>query len=108
MSKLRDLGDQTYRQTDIPGLPIWLIFPQQADKKTGHNGDVLHAENDEVHLFFGVFKFTTKYNANSGLPIYNYVNGIYKFKAYNTDIDQDVRKADNLTLAQRSLLKWHI
>ena len=89
----------------IPGLPTWLISSQQVAKKTGHIGDVLHAEKDEYHLFFGVFKFTTKYNANIGLSIYNYVNSIYKFNAYNMELHQDVRKKDNFTLAQQYLLK---
>ena len=52
-------------------------------KKTGHIGDGLHAEKDEAHPFFGGFKFTTEYNFHSGIPIYNSVNGISKFKAYN-------------------------
>ena len=64
----------------IPGSPIWLIFPQQISKQTEHIGDGLHAEKYEAHLIFGGLKFTTKYKANRGLPIYNYVNGISKFK----------------------------
>ena len=66
----------------IPGLPIRLIFPKQAARKTGHIGDGFYSEKDEVHLIFGGFKFTTKYNANIGLPIYKSVNGISKFKVY--------------------------
>ena len=49
----------------IPGLPIRIILPQQVAKQTGHIGDVLHAENDEAHLVFVGFKFSTKYNAHS-------------------------------------------
>ena len=55
--------------------------------------------------FFGGFKFTTRYNSHSGLPIYNSVNRISKFKAYNMELHQYGVKAYNLTLAQRSLLK---
>ena len=51
----------------IPGLPIWIICPQQVAKQTGNFGDELHAEKDEVHLFFWELKFTTKFNAHSGL-----------------------------------------
>ena len=40
-------------------------------------------------------------------PIYNFVNGISKFKAYNKELHQDGGKIDNLTLAQRSLIKWY-
>ena len=47
----------------------------------GHIFDGLHAENDETCLILGGFKFTTKYNANSGLTIYTYFNVISKFKA---------------------------
>ena len=95
------------RVLHTPGLPIRLIFPQQFEKQTGHIGDGLHAEKDEAHLVFGGFKFTTKYDSHSGLPIYNSVNGISKFKAYNMELHQDGGKTDNLTLAQQYLLKWH-
>ena len=91
----------------IPGLPIRLIFPQQVTKQTGHIYYELHTEKDEAHLVLGGFKFSTKYNSHSGLPIYNSVNGISKFEAYNMELHQDDRKIDNLTLAQKSLLKWH-
>ena len=93
------------RVLHIPGLPIRLICPQQVAKQTGHVGDGLHAEKDEAHLVFGGFKFTTKYDSHSGLPIYNSVNGIFTFKAYNMKFHQDFGKTDNLTLAQRSLLE---
>ena len=95
------------RGIHIIGLPISLILSQQVTKQTVHIDDSLHEEKDEAHLIFGRLKFTTKYNANSGIPIYNYVNCISKFKAYNTELHQDVGKTDSLTLAQRSLLKWH-
>ena len=65
----------------------------------------MHSEKDEARLVYGGFKITTKYNAHSGLPIYNSFNGIYKFKAYNMDLHQDVRKTDNSTLAQQSIIK---
>ena len=91
----------------IPGLPIRLICPQQVSKQTGNIGDGLNAEKYEAHLIIGGFKFTTKYNSHSGLPIYNSVNSISKFKAYNIELHQDDGKTDNLTLAQRSILKWH-
>ena len=71
------------QELHITGSPIRIIFPQQVGKQTVHIGDGLHAEKDEAHLIFGRFKFTTKYNTNSGLPIYKYVNAISKFKAYN-------------------------
>ena len=73
------------RVLHIPGLPIWIIIPQQVSKQTGHIGDGLHAEKDEAHLILVGFKFTEKYNANSGLTIYTSVNFISKFKAYNMD-----------------------
>ena len=63
---------------------------------------------DEINLLFGGFKLTTKYNAHSGLLIFNSVNGASKSKAYNMELNQDGRKPDNLTLSQRFLLKWHI
>ena len=56
--------------------------PQQVAKKK-HIVGGLHAEKYEAHLIFGGFKFTTKYNANSGLSVYNSFNGISKYKAYN-------------------------
>ena len=62
-------------------------------------------KKDEVHLVFGGFKFTTKYNAHSDLPIYNSVNSISKFKVYNMELHQDAEKKNNLKLAQQSLLK---
>ena len=65
----------------IPGLRIRLIFIKQVEKQTGQIGDVLHAGKDEARLIFGAFKFTAKYNANSGLSIYYSVNGISRFKA---------------------------
>ena len=68
----------------------------------------MHVEKDEAHLVFGGYKFATKYNAHGGLPIYNSVNGISKFKAYNMELHQNGRKTDNLTLAQQSLIKLHI
>ena len=80
----------------IPGLPIWLIPPQQFSKQIGHIGDGLHAEKDEGHLIFGGFKFTTKYNANSGISIYNHFKGISKFKAYNMELHRDGGNTDNL------------
>ena len=89
------------------GLPIRIIFPQQVAKQTGHIVDGLHAEKDEACLVFVGFKFTTKYNSHGGLPIYNYVNGISKFKAYNMELHQDGGYKYNLTLLQRSILKWH-
>ena len=95
------------KENNIPGFPIRIIFPQQVEKKIGHIGDGLHAEKDESHLTFEGFKFITKYNSHSGLPVCNYVNGISTFKAYNIDIYQDGGKTDNFTLAQRSLLKCH-
>ena len=85
-------------------MPIWLILPQQIAKQTGQIGDGFHAENDEAQSTFGGFKFTAKYNALSGLPIYNSVNGIYKCKEYNMELHQDGVKTDNLTLAQPSLI----
>ena len=91
----------------IPGLPIRLICPQQVAKQTGHIGDGLHAEMDSAQLIFGGFKFTTQYNKSSGLPIYTSASGISKLNAYNMELHQDGGKTDNLTLAQRSLLKWH-
>ena len=75
-----------------------LICPQTVAKQTGHIGDGLYAEKDENHLIFGGLEFTTKYNANSGLPIYNSVNGISKFKSYNMKLHQDGGKTNNLTL----------
>ena len=81
-------------------MPIHIICPQQVAKQTGNISYGLYAEKDEAHLIFGGFKFTTKYNTNSGLIIYNYFNGISKFKAYNMKLHQDGRKTDNLTLAQ--------
>ena len=83
----------------IPGLPTWLISSQQVAKKTGHIGDVLHAEKDESHLTFEGFKFITKYNSHSGLPVCNYVNGISTFKAYNIDIIKMAGK--------QIILHWH-
>ena len=76
----------------IPGLPIWVILPQQVAKQTVHIGDGLNAEKDKAHLFFGGFKLTAKYNANGGLTIYNSVKGISKFKAYNMELHQDGEK----------------
>ena len=64
------------RVLHITGLLVQLIFPQQVTKQTVHPGDVLHVEKDEARLISGGFKFTTKYNSNSGLHIYNYVNSI--------------------------------
>ena len=84
-----------------------LILLQQVAKQTWHIDDGLHAEKDAAHLIFVGFKFTTKYNANSGLPIYSSVNGVSKFKAYNMDLHQYGKKTNNLTLAQRYLLKWY-
>ena len=65
----------------IPGLPIRLVFQQKIAKQTGHIGGGLHEEKYEAHLIVRLFKFTKTYNAYSGLTIYNYVNGISKFKA---------------------------
>ena len=96
------------RVLHIPGYPIWIIFPQQVAKQTEHIGDFLHVERDEAHLIFGGLKFTTKYNANSGRPIYNSVNIFSTFKAYNTELHRDGKKTDNLTLAEHPLLKWNI
>ena len=62
---------------------------------------------DEAHLIFGGLKFTKIYNTNSGLPTYNSVNGIYKFKAYNMELHVDGRKTDNLTLTQQYCLERH-
>ena len=95
------------RVIHILGLPIRLIFPQQVAKQTGHIGNGLHTEKDEAHVIFGGFQFTTKYNASSGLPIYNSSNGISKIKVYNMEIYQDGGEKDNLILTQRSLLKFH-
>ena len=67
----------------------------------------MHAEKDEAHLIIGGLDFTTKCYANNGLPIYNYVNGIYKFNAYNMEIHQDGGEIYNLTLALLFLPKWH-
>ena len=67
----------------------------------------MHAEKYEAHLVFEGFKFTTKYDARSCLPIYNSFNGISKLKAYNLEFYQDSGKTDNLTLAQQYLLKYH-
>ena len=91
----------------IPGLLIRIISPQQVAKYTGKIGDGLHAEKDEAHLTFGGFKFTTKYKYTSGLPIYISVNNIYQFKACNMELHQYNVNTVNLTLEQRSLLKWH-
>ena len=77
------------RVLHIVGLPIQLISPQQFTKQTGYIGDGLHAENNEAHLIFGGFRFTKKNDANSGLPIYNYINRISKFRAYNIELHRD-------------------
>ena len=95
------------RVLHILGLPIMLVFPQQVTKQTGHADEVLHVEKDKARLIFGGFKFTTNYHSSSGLPIYNYVNGISKFKAYNMELHQDGVITDIFTPSQRSLLKWH-
>ena len=73
----------------ITGLPIRLIFPQQVAKQIGQIGYGFHAEKYEARLVFGGLKFTTKYNAHSGLPINNSVNGISKFRAYNMELHQN-------------------
>ena len=88
-------------------MKIRIICPQKFATQTGYIGDGLHAENNEAHLIFGGFKFNTKYNANSGVPIYNSVNCKYKFKAYNMELHQYGAKTDNLTLSPLSLLKWN-
>ena len=91
----------------IPGFPIRIIFSQQVVKQTGHIGYGFHAEKYESRLILGGFKFTTKYNPNSGLPIYTSVNGVSKLRAYNMELHQDGVKTDNFTLEQQYLLKRH-
>ena len=73
-------------------LHIRLIFSQQVGKQTGNIGDGLQAEKYESHLVYGGFKFTTKYNAHGGLPVYNSVNRISKFESYNMELYQDSEK----------------
>ena len=65
----------------IIGLPIRLISPQQVARQTVKIGHGLHEEKDEASLIIGGLKFNKKCSANSGLPIYNSVNGISKFKS---------------------------
>ena len=64
-------------------------FPTTSCKKKGQIGYVFHAEKYEARLVFGGLKFTTKYNAHSGLPMNNSVNGISKFRAYNMELHQN-------------------
>ena len=73
----------------ITGFKIRLICPQQVIKQTVNIGDGFNAEKDEAHLIFGGFRFTKKNDANSGLPIYNYINRISKFRAYNIELHRD-------------------
>ena len=91
----------------IQGLTFRLISLQQVSTQIGQISYGLHTEKDEAHVIFGGFQFTTKYNASSGLPIYNSSNGISKIKVYNMEIYQDGGEKDNLILTQRSLLKFH-
>jgi hypothetical protein len=89
----------------VPKALMGLLYPQQIAQQTGKSSDGFHAFGDRGILTFDGYQRTVQYDPRSRLPLSNTVDNIQCY--LTSSQDAALPSTENLSRAQKSLLRWH-